>query len=110
RATKAGSKALILTMDALPIQARDWGSPAMPTKLDLKAMIQFAPMGLSRPGWLASYLRRGKLPDLSVPNFGSGTGLAPTMTETFMQWLETPLPTWDDVKWVRSLWDGPLMI
>ena len=110
RATAAGSKALIVTMDALPIQARDWGSPAIPAQLDLKSMIKFAPMGLSRPRWLASYLAQGKLPDLTVPNFGDAHGTVPTMMETFMDWIATPLPTWNDVKWIRSLWDGPLMV
>ncbi|TCN53401.1 FMN-dependent dehydrogenase [Rhodococcus sp. SMB37] len=97
-------------MDALPIQARDWGSPVIPAQLDLKTMIQFTPMGLSRPGWLLSYLRRRKLPDLTVPNFGDGTGSVPTMAQAFMQWLATPLPTWKDLEWIRSLWQGPLMV
>jgi L-lactate dehydrogenase (cytochrome)/glycolate oxidase len=32
------------------------------------------------------------------------------MIETFMQWIDTPLPTWEDIKWIRSLWEGPMMV
>jgi pre-mycofactocin synthase len=110
RAKASGAKALILTMDALPIQARDWGSPAMPGNLNLPEMIKFAPLALSRPRWLSSYLQRGQIPDLTVPNFGDGIGDAPTMMDAFMQWLDTPLPSWDDVAWVKEAWGGPFMI
>lgn len=110
RAKAAGAKALILTMDALPIQARDWGSPAMPARLDLPEMMKFAPVALSRPRWLASYLQRGKIPDLTVSNFGDGHSTPPTMMEAFMQWLDTPLPDWADVAWVKEQWGGPFMV
>ncbi|MGO1543623.1 MAG: pre-mycofactocin synthase MftD [Gulosibacter sp.] len=112
RMKRAGSTALIVTMDAMPWQSRDWGSPAMPAKLDLPSMVRFAPMALSRPAWLASYLARRELPDLTVPNFGDGVGSAPTMMEAFMEWLsmDAPLPTWEDVAWLREQWDGPLMV
>jgi heme/flavin dehydrogenase (mycofactocin system) len=110
RMRAAGAKALIATLDAMPSQRRDWGSPAIPERVDLKSMIRYAPMGLSRPGWLLGFLRHGGLPDLKVPNLeqpGKGT---PTLIEGFMDWVATPLPTWDDVAWLREIWGGPFMV
>jgi heme/flavin dehydrogenase (mycofactocin system) len=110
RMRAAGAKALIATLDAMPSQRRDWGSPAIPERVDLKSMIRYAPMGLSRPGWLLGFLRHGGLPDLRVPNLerpGIGT---PTLIEGFMDWVATPLPTWDDVAWLREIWGGPFMV
>src|SRR5689334_22271762 len=64
RARAAGAKALIVTLDWTFAHRRDWGSPAIPVRLDLKAMLRFAPEGLLRPRYLADWLRHRALPDL----------------------------------------------
>lgn len=97
-------------MDALPWQARDWGSPAMPAEINLKEIIRFAPMALSRPAWLASFLAERQLPDLTVPNFGEVGGPDKTMVDIFGEWVATPRPTWEDVKWLAEVWGGPFMV
>jgi heme/flavin dehydrogenase (mycofactocin system) len=105
-----GAKGLIITLDATMTQPRDWGSPVIPQNLDLMTMIRYAPMGLANPRWLARYLKRGKLPDLDVPNLRDGRDTAPTMVEGMIEWTETPIPTWADVKWLAETWDGPFMV
>ena len=105
-----GAKGLIITLDATMTQPRDWGSPVIPQNLDLKTMIRYAPMGLGNPRWLARYLRRGKLPDLSVPNLQDDRDEPPTMVEGMIEWTQTAIPTWDDVKWLGEIWDGPYMV
>jgi isopentenyl diphosphate isomerase/L-lactate dehydrogenase-like FMN-dependent dehydrogenase len=30
--------------------------------------------------------------------------------EAYVEWLQTPLPTWDDVRWLRDLWGGPFAV
>lgn len=109
-AKSVGARGLILTMDALPQQPRDWGSPDIPAQLDLNAYIKFAPMGLSRPAWLLRHLLGGGIPDLRVPNFTDSSGNTPTMVGAFVDWISRPLPSWDDVRWLRENWDGPLMV
>src|ERR1700690_3851204 len=52
RARVAGAVGLIATLDWSFSNGRDWGSPAIPEKLDLKAIMQFAPEGILRPGWV----------------------------------------------------------
>jgi pre-mycofactocin synthase len=110
RARAAGAQGLIVTVDWSFAHRRDWGSPAIPERLDLKAMASLAPQALARPGWLASYLKAGSLPDLTAPNLETAGGEAPTFFGAYGEWMGTPLPTWDDVKWLRDEWGGPFMV
>ena len=110
RAKAAGAVGLIVTLDWSFSQGRDWGSPAIPERMDLKAMIRFAPEGLRRPRWLIEFARTGKIPDLSTPNMASPEGVAPTFFGAYGEWMQTPLPTWQDVAWLREQWGGPFML
>jgi len=110
RAKKAGAQGLIVTLDWTFAHRRDWGSPPIPEKLDLKAMLKFAPEAILRPGYLLRWARSGKLPDLSVPNMVL-PGEKPTgFFSVYGQWMFTPQPTWEDLRWLRDSWDGPFMI
>jgi heme/flavin dehydrogenase (mycofactocin system) len=111
RARAAGAKALILTLDWVFDSRRDWGSPYIPEKLDLKAMARYAPQVAVKPGYLLRWLRHGALPDLGVPNLVTGTDDAvPTFFGAYGQWMFSPLPTWQDLAWLREQWGGPFMI
>jgi heme/flavin dehydrogenase (mycofactocin system) len=110
RAHDAGAVGLIATVDWSFAHRRDWGSPAIPEKLDLKAMASLAPQALARPHWLASYLRSGELPDLSAPNLEREGGKAPTFFGAYGEWMMTPPPSWDDLAWLREAWGGPFML
>jgi L-lactate dehydrogenase (cytochrome) len=110
RAKKAGAAALIVTLDWTFATRRDWGSPPIPERLDLKAMVRFAPEAISRPRWLLDFLRHGGLPDLTTPNLARAGEPAPTFFGAYGEWLGTPLPTWEDVQWLREQWDGPFMV
>jgi heme/flavin dehydrogenase (mycofactocin system) len=110
RARAAGAVGLIATLDWSFSNGRDWGSPTIPEKMDLAAMARFAPEGLRRPRWLMDFARTGQIPDLTVPNLGAQGAPAPTFFGAYGQWMQTPPPTWDDVAWLRSQWDGPFML
>jgi L-lactate dehydrogenase (cytochrome)/glycolate oxidase len=110
RMRAAGAKGLILTLDATMTQPRDWGSPVIPQKLDLPTLVRYSPMGIGNPGWVLRYLRHRKLPDLAVPNLQKPGEEAPTMVEGMIEWMDTPMPTWRDVAWLRELWGGPFMV
>jgi heme/flavin dehydrogenase (mycofactocin system) len=110
RARSAGAKAIILTLDWSFAHRRDWGSPAIPERLDLKAMAKLAPQVALRPRWLRDFARAGGPPDLTVPNMAPPGGDAPTFFGVYGEWMQTPLPSWDDVAWLRAQWDGPFLV
>ncbi|WP_067134936.1 pre-mycofactocin synthase MftD [Microtetraspora malaysiensis] len=110
RARAAGAVGLIATLDWSFSNGRDWGSPWIPERLDLKAIARFAPEGLSRPGWLLDFLRSGGVPDLTVPNLTDPGEPPLTFFGAYGEWMQTSLPTWDDIAWMRERWDGPFML
>ena len=110
RAARAGSVGLIITLDWSFSHGRDWGSPSIPERVDLKTALRFAPAVLPRPRWLASWVRSGHLPDLSVPNMAVPGRPAPGFFEAYGEWMGTPPVTWDDVAWICKQWDGPVML
>ncbi|WP_019819588.1 pre-mycofactocin synthase MftD [Saccharomonospora saliphila] len=110
RAKRAGATALIVTLDWSFATQRDWGSPPLPEKLDARTLARFAPQALARPGWLARYLRRASLPDLTTPNLAAPGEKGPTFFGAYGEWMHTPPPTWDDLAWLRRQWDGGFLL
>ena len=110
RARAAGAVGIILTLDWSFSSGRDWGSPAIPEKIDLKAMLQHAPEAIIRPKWLLDFAKTRKIPDLTVPNMAAPGQPAPTFWGVYGEWMQTPLPSWDDVAWLAEQWGGPFML
>ncbi|MGH3397658.1 MAG: pre-mycofactocin synthase MftD [Streptosporangiaceae bacterium] len=110
RSRAAGVAGLILTLDWTFSNGRDWGSPVIPERLDLSTMARFAPEVLMRPRWLLDFVRSGSLPDLTVPNVTARGEPPLTFFGAYGQWMQSPLPTWDDVRWLGEQWGGPFMI
>jgi pre-mycofactocin synthase len=110
RARAAGAVGMIVTLDWTFSHSRDWGSPWIPDKIDLKAMLRLAPEVLVRPAWLADWARAGGPPDLTVPNLTAPGEPALTFFGAYGEWMQTPPATWEDLRWLRSQWDGPFML
>ena len=110
RARQAGAKALIVTLDWSFSNGRDWGSPTIPEKIDLRTLLRLAPEGIGKPGYVRDWLRHGGLPDLTVPNMAAPGEPAPTFFGVYGEWMQTPPPSWDDIAWLREQWGGPFMV
>ncbi len=109
RAHEAGAVGLIATLDWSFSVGRDWGSPEIPEKVDLRAMARLAPQVIRRPRWIYQFARSGGFPDLTAPNLAppgpdGRPGAAPTFFGAYYEWMTTPPPSWDDVAWMREQW------
>jgi heme/flavin dehydrogenase (mycofactocin system) len=110
RARDAGCVGLIVTLDWSFSHGRDWGSPSIPDAIDIRTMLKFAPEVIIKPRWLASWAKTMSLPDLGVPNVVPLGEPTPGFFPAYGEWMGTPPPTWDDLAWLRSQWDGPFML
>ncbi len=110
RARTAGTRGLIVTLDWTFCHSRDWGSPKIPEQMDLRTAIRLLPEALSRPGWFADWTRAGGPPDLTVPNMAPRGAPRTTFFGAYGEWMMTPPPSWDDLRWLREQWDGPFML
>ena len=106
----AGAQALIVTLDWSFASGRDWGSPAIPERLDLATLARLAPSGLARPGYLIDWLRHGGLPDLTVPNMARPGEPAPGFFAAYRSWAAVPPPSWADIAWLRDQWAGEFLV
>jgi isopentenyl diphosphate isomerase/L-lactate dehydrogenase-like FMN-dependent dehydrogenase len=110
RARIAGFSALVVTIDTpvAGIRERDYrnGMKELISGGPL-AKIPFLPQVLSRPGWLMAYLMDGGLPGL--PNvILPGKGQMPLVDINAA--LAESVVTWADLRWIRDVWRGPIVI
>lgn len=121
RAHAAGALGLVATLDWSFSMGRDWGSPEIPEKVDLRTMVRLAPAVMKKPRWLLEFARSGGIPDLTAPNLARldesapvtasvevatkrSYGSGPTFFGAYYEWMTTPPPTWDDVRWMQEQW------
>jgi isopentenyl diphosphate isomerase/L-lactate dehydrogenase-like FMN-dependent dehydrogenase len=78
--------------------------------MDLRTAVKLLPEALSRPAWLVEWARAGGPPDLTTPNMANPGSRAPTFFGAYGEWMMTPPPSWEDLRWLREQWNGPLML
>ena len=110
RARKAGFSALVVTIDT-PVAGfrerdlRNGAKELLSGKLGM--MLPFVNQILVRPGWVAAFLADGglmKFENVVIP--GKGPMLYADVTAA----LEQSVVTWEDLKWIRQAWNGPIVI
>src|SRR6266850_756370 len=110
RARVAGYSALVVTIDTpvSGIRERDYrnGMKELISGGFLEK-IPFLPEVLTHPGWLISFLRDGGLPTL--PNVVI-PGQGPMPLVDINAALASSAVTWADLRWIRELWQGPLIV
>ena len=110
RARKAGFSALVITVDT-PVAGMRERDPRNGMKELLGgsffSKIPFVPNILEHPGWLFSFLRDGGVPKLQnvvIP------GKGPMELLDVGSALSDSTVTWADLKWIRELWGGPIIV
>jgi L-lactate dehydrogenase (cytochrome) len=110
RARKTGFSALVVTIDTpmAGFRERDIRNGAKELLSGkLGAMLPFVNQLLTRPRWLAAFLKDGglmKFENVILP--GKGPMLYADVTAA----LEQSVVTWEDLKWIRQAWNGPIVI
>jgi len=110
RARAAGAVGLIVTTDWTFSHGRDWGSPSIPEKMDLKTIVKMSPEVITKPRWFLQWAKTMRPPELRVPNQGRRGEPGPPFFAAYGEWMGTPPPTWEDIAWLRELWGGPFML
>jgi L-lactate dehydrogenase (cytochrome) len=108
RAQAAKCSALVLTVDlqVLGQRHRDIKNGlSVPPKMRLANLIDIA----TKPAWIMSVLRAKRR------NFGNIVGHVQSAGDniSLAEWIAgqfDPALNWEDVKWIRSIWKGPLIL
>src|SRR6185312_3344686 len=110
RAKAAGYKALFVTIDT-PVA----GNRERDVRNGMKelmgrnpfAKIPYLPNILAHPRWLAAFLADGMtrpFPNIVIP------GKGPLQAIDVAAALESAQVSWTDLKWIREIWNGPIVI
>jgi isopentenyl diphosphate isomerase/L-lactate dehydrogenase-like FMN-dependent dehydrogenase len=110
RARRAGFSALVITVDT-PVAGLRERDPRNGMKelmgSSLFAKIPHLPEIFAHPGWLVSFLRDGGVPKLQnvvIP------GQGPMEMVDVGAALAKATVTWEDLRWIRELWSGPIVV
>lgn len=110
RARKAGFGALVVTIDTAVsgFRERDFRNGMKElVSGGLFDKIPYLPQILSRPGWVKDFLLDGglrPLPNVVIPGEG------PMTLVDVAAALAKSTVTWDDLRWIRELWQGPVVV
>ena len=110
RARVAGYSALVITIDTAIAGMRERDVRNGVKELlggSLLAKIPFVPDVLMHPRWLAAFLLDGGVPRLENV-VTPGVGPMPMMDVAAA--LARAVVTWEDLRWLRKLWPGPLVV
>jgi L-lactate dehydrogenase (cytochrome) len=107
RARACGYKALVVTIDTPVAGMRERDSRNGVKELLARNLSTVPYLGqmIARPGWLYSFFSDGGL--MSFPNIvidGDAMGYADVGAA-----LEASMTSWDDFKWIREAWGGPIV-
>ncbi len=110
RARAAGFNALVVTIDTpvAGLRERDARNGAKQlVSRNFLEMVPYSPQFLLRPQWLLDFLRDGGMmnfPNVILP------GRGPMPYADVGAALEQSTVTWNDLRWIRERWNGPLVI
>ena len=79
----------------------------LPPKIGLDTIID----GMLHPGWTADFLQNDPITfaNVSTADGGDGSGSAVNLAQYINSQFDQAL-SWADVEWLRSIWDGPLVL
>lgn len=109
RAAAAGFEALVVTVDLAMLGRRERDVRrgfTLPPKLGLDTIID----GIRHPGWTSRFIRSDPIVFANVSGTSSIDGGDAVSLSQFVADQFDPSLSWADVEWMRSIWDGPIIV
>ena len=109
RAAAAGFEVLCITVDAAMLGRRERDvrrGLTLPPKLGIGILWE----GITRPGWSWRFATSAPIRFANVEGNSAVDGSTAVDLAAFMNSQFDPSLSWHDVEWMRSLWDGPVVI
>jgi isopentenyl diphosphate isomerase/L-lactate dehydrogenase-like FMN-dependent dehydrogenase len=110
RAKQAGCRALLVTVDLAASARREQAFPGgeIPSRVDLRNALRYAPQLVVKPQWLYDFLRDGL--HIDVPNVRVSPDGPPLSAAAASASMRASAPTWADLVWIREQWSGPIAV
>lgn len=110
RAKASGYEALIVTVDTAVLGKRERDVRrgfSMPPKLGLDTLLQ----GAIHPGWTWRFVRSEPVRFANVVGRSDvGDGASAVTLADYVNAQFDPGLSWDDIEWMRTVWDGPIVL
>jgi L-lactate dehydrogenase (cytochrome) len=109
RAADAGYEALVLTVDTAVLGRRERDARrgfSLPPTIGLGTLVD----GVRHPGWTWRFVRSEPIRFANVVGRDVGDGASPVTLSDYINTQFDPALAWEDVDWLRSIWDGPIVL
>jgi L-lactate dehydrogenase (cytochrome) len=109
RAAAAGYEALVLTVDTAVLGRRERDVRrgfSLPPTIGPGTLVD----GALHPGWTWAFVRSEPIRFANVVGREVGDGAAPVTLADYINTQFDPELSWADVDWLRSVWEGPLVL
>jgi L-lactate dehydrogenase (cytochrome) len=109
RAASARYEALVLTVDTAVLGRRERDVRrgfSLPPAIGPRTLLD----GALHPGWTWAFVRSEPIRFANVVGREVGDGASPVTLSDYINTQFDPALSWDDVDWLRSVWEGPLVL
>ena len=109
RAAAAGYEALVLTVDTAVLGRRERDVRrgfSLPPTIGPGTLLD----GALHPGWTWAFVRSEPIRFANVVGRDVGDGASPVTLSDYINTQFDPALSWADVEWLRTVWDGPLVL
>ncbi|WP_195210624.1 alpha-hydroxy acid oxidase [Actinomarinicola tropica] len=109
RAADARYEALVLTVDTAVLGRRERDVRrgfSLPPAIGPGTILD----GALHPAWTLAFLRSEPIRFANVVGRDVGDGASPVTLSDYINTQFDPALSWDDVDWLRSIWDGPIVL
>lgn len=109
RAAAARYEALVLTVDTAVFGRRERDVRrgfSLPPTIGLGTILD----GARHPGWTWDFVRGEPIRFANVVGRSVGDGASPVTLSDYINAQFDPTLSWDDLDWLRSIWDGPIVV